>query len=309
MPNYIVKANTNFPTQIVSDMFAKVNGRSSIAKLSAQKPIPFNGATEMVFTMDGKAQIVGESGKKDKGEANVEPVVIRPLKFLYQTRVSNEFMTMSEEARIPVLQNFADGFAKKIAEGLDIAAFHGLNPYTMAAATQVGNNHFDAAVTGNTATFVAASADDVIDTLIQTVVADGGVVNGIALSPTAGAALAAIKVNGVVQYPEFRFGQNPDNFYGMGSDVNPTVSMKAAAGTVTDHIILGDFQNAFRWGYAKNVPLEIIEYGDPDQTGRDLKAYNEICLRSEAFIGWGILDADSFARGIVTEAVSGSGSE
>ena len=87
MPNYIVKANTNFPTQIVSDMFAKVNGRSSIAKLSAQKPIPFSGATEMVFTMDGKAQIVGESGKKDKGEANVEPVVIRPLKFLYQTRV------------------------------------------------------------------------------------------------------------------------------------------------------------------------------------------------------------------------------
>lgn len=300
MPNYIVKANTNFPTQIVSDMFAKVNGRSSIAKLSAQKPIPFSGATEMVFTMDGKAQIVGESGKKDKGEANVEPVVIRPLKFLYQTRVSNEFMTMSEEARIPVLQNFADGFSKKIAEGIDIAAFHGLNPYTMTAATQVGTNHFDAAVTGNTATFVADSADDVIDALIQAVVADGGVVNGIALSPTAGADLAAIKVNGVVQYPEFRFGQNPDNFYGMRSDVNPTVSMKAAAGKTTDHIILGDFQNAFRWGYAKNVPLEIIEYGDPDQTGRDLKAYNEICLRSEAFIGWGILDADSFARGIVT---------
>ena len=300
MPNYIVNANAKFPTQIVSDMFAKVNGRSSIAKLSAQKPIPFSGATEMVFTMDGKAQIVGESGKKDKGEANVEPVVIRPLKFLYQTRVSNEFMTMSEEARIPVLQNFADGFSKKIAEGLDIAAFHGLNPYTMTAATQVGTNHFDAAVTGNTATFVAATADDVIDSLIQAVVADGGVVNGIALSPTAGAALAAIKVNGVVQYPEFRFGQNPDNFYGMKSDVNPTVSMATSGAASVDHIILGDFQNAFRWGYAKNVPLEIIEYGDPDQTGRDLKAYNEICLRSEAFIGWGILDADSFARGIVT---------
>ena len=300
MPNYIVNANTKFPTQIVSDMFAKVNGRSSIAKLSAQKPIPFSGATEMVFTMDGKAQIVGESGKKDKGEADAEPVVIRPLKFLYQTRVSNEFMTMSEEARIPVLQNFADGFSKKIAEGLDIAAFHGLNPYTMTAATQVGTNHFDAAVTGNTAAFVAATADDVIDSLIQAVIADGGVVNGIALSPTAGAALAAIKVNGVVQYPEFRFGQNPDNFYGMKSDVNPTVSMAASGAGSVDHIILGDFQNAFRWGYAKNVPLEIIEYGDPDQTGRDLKAYNEICLRSEAFIGWGILDADSFARGTVT---------
>ncbi len=52
----------------------------------------------------------------------------------------------------------------------------------------------------------------------------------------------------------------------------------------------------FKWGYAENVPLEIIEYGDPDGSGRDLKAYNEILLRAEAFIGWGILDTDAFAR-------------
>ena len=44
------------------------------------------------------------------------------------------------------------------------------------------------------------------------------------------------------------------------------------------------------------MPLEIIQFGYPDGTGRDLKAYNEICLRAEAFIGWGILDATAFAR-------------
>ena len=42
--------------------------------------------------------------------------------------------------------------------------------------------------------------------------------------------------------------------------------------------------------------MEIIEYGDPDGTGRDLKAYNEILLRTEAYIGWGILDEKAFAR-------------
>ena len=42
--------------------------------------------------------------------------------------------------------------------------------------------------------------------------------------------------------------------------------------------------------------MKTIEYGDPDGTGRDLQAYNEICLRAEAFIGWGILDEDAFAR-------------
>lgn len=295
MPNYIVNANTDFPAPLISEMFEKVNGRSSIAKLSAQKPIPFAGATEFVFTMDGKAQIVGESGKKEKNQSNKEPVVIRPIKFVYQTRITNEFMYMSDEARIPYLKAFADGFSKKIAEGLDISAFHGLNPYTMTAATQIATNNFEAVVTGNVGTYAAATVDDDIDTQIQAVVAGGGVVNGIALSPTAGADLAKIKVNGVVQYPEYRFGQNPDSFYGMGSDVNPTVSAHASGASHIVHVILGDFQNAFRWGFAKNVPLEIIEYGDPDQTGRDLKAYNEVCLRSEAYIGWGILDADSFA--------------
>ena len=57
---------------------------------------------------------------------------------------------------------------------------------------------------------------------------------------------------------------------------------------------MGDFQNAFRWGYAKNIPLEVIEYGDPDGQG-DLTRTNEVVLRAEAFIGWGILDPNSFA--------------
>lgn len=60
--------------------------------------------------------------------------------------------------------------------------------------------------------------------------------------------------------------------------------------------MVGDFTNAFKWGYAENIPLEIIEYGDPDGTGRDLKAYNEVLLRAEAYIGWGILDERAFAR-------------
>lgn len=296
MPNYIVKANTDFPAPLVAEMFQKVNGKSTIAKLSAQKPIPFAGVTEFVFTMDGKAEVVGESGQKSQNEANVEPKVIRPIKFLYQTRITDEFMNMSEEARVPYLQAFAEGFSKKIAEGLDLAAFHGLNPKTLAKATAViGTNDFDDEVTSNITTYVPATPDDVIDTMIQAIANGGGVVNGIALSPTAGADLAKVKVNGVVQYPEYRFGQNPDAFYGMASDVNQTVSQMATGAAKTDHIILGDFQNAFKWGYAKNVPLEIIEYGDPDGTGRDLKAYNEVCLRSEAYIGWGILDESCFA--------------
>ena len=287
--------NVAFPAPLVAEMFSTVQGHSALAKLSASKPIPFNGETEMIFSMAGEASIVGEGANKPAGDASVTPKVIKPVKFVYQHRVSNEFIYASEEGKLNYLQTFADGFAKKIARGLDIAALHGINPADLANASFKATNSFDGLVT-NTVTYAAASVDANIDAAIAMITANDREVNGLALSPTAGSALAAIKVNGVAQYPEFRFGQNPDAFYGMGSDVNNTVSVTGAAtGSDTDHVVVGDFANAFKWGYAMNIPLEVIEYGDPDGLG-DLKRTNEVVLRAEAFIGWGILDPASFAR-------------
>lgn len=290
-------ATTNFPAQLVSEMFNTVQGHSALAKLCAAKPIPFSGETVFTFSMGGEVSIVGEGENKPAGDAAAVPKTIRPVKMVYQHRVSDEFMYASEEGRLPILQTFADGFAKKMARGLDIAGFHGLNPADLTAASFRATNSFDGLVT-NTVTYAAATVDDNINAAVQAVIGGERAVNGIAMSPAAGTALSAIKVNGVPQYPEFRFGQNPEAFYGMTSDVNDTVA-KIATGGKADHVIVGDFQNAFRWGYAKNVPLEVIEFGDPDGQG-DLKRTNEVVLRAEAYIGWGVLDAASFA--IVREA-------
>ena len=283
------------PEELVTEIFNKVNGHSSIAKLSAQKPLPFNGEKEFVFTMPGEASIVAEgTAKPDSGNAVFTPVVIRPLKFVYQTRITDEFLNSAEEAQLNYLKAFGDGFAVKIARALDIASMHGLNPATSAAVAALATNCFDGAIQ-NTVTYAAASADDNLDAAVQAIVANGMSVNGIAISPAFGAAMAKIKVNGVVQYPEFRFGGAPSSFAGYALDMNNTLTVAASGAAKTDHAIVGDFANAFRWGYSKNVPLKVIEYGDPDGAGRDLQQYNEVCLRAEAYIGWGILDADSFA--------------
>ena len=63
-----------------------------------------------------------------------------------------------------------------------------------------------------------------------------------------------------------------------------------------DKAIVGDFENMFKWGYAKEVPMEVIKYGDPDNTGKDLKGYNQVYLRAETYIGWGIFAPSHFAR-------------
>ena len=289
-------ATTNFPPQLVTQMFNAVKGHSALAKLCAADPIPFAGETVFTFSMGGEVAIVGEGENKPAGDASVAPKIIRPVKMVYQHRVSDEFLGMSDEGRLPILQAFADGFAKKIARGVDIAAFHGINPANKADASFKATNSFDGEVTNNVVTYAAATVDDNIDAAVQMVIGDEYEVNGIALSPTAGSALSKIKVSGVAQFPEYRFGQNPGSFYGMTSDVNSTVEVTGtAAGSDTDHVIVGDFQNAFKWGYAKDIPLEVIEYGDPDGQG-DLKRTNEVVLRSEAYVGWGILAADAFAR-------------
>lgn len=286
-----ITTSTNlFPEKLVSDVFSKVKGHSSLAKLSGQSPIPFSNTEQMVFTMDGEASIVGEGENKPAGEAAFKSVTIAPIKFVYQHRLTDEFVNLAEEDQIPYLQAFTDGFAVKMARALDIAAMHGVNPATKTAVDALAAKNFDMASVGKITTTAGAEDDD-IDSAVQAVAAADGVVTGIAMAPAFGASMAKIKVNGVVQYPEFRFGGNPDAFYGMGSDVNNTV----AFGDSKDLAIVGDFQNAFKWGYAQNIPCEVIEYGDPDGQG-DLKRMNQIVLRAEAFIGWGILDTDSFKR-------------
>ena len=300
MADNSLKSGTLFKPELVKELISKVQGKSVLAKLSAQTPIPFNGTEQFIFNLEGNAQIVGEGEQKGAGKATLTSKVIKPIKFVYQARITDEFKYASEEKQIQYLQSFSDGFAKKIAEAFDIAALHGLEPKSMTDASFRATNSFDGQITANVVTYAEATFDDNIEAAVQQVTAKGGTVTGIAISPVGGQALAKIKdTNKNPLYPEFRFGQNPNSFYGMASDINKNLTVTGGTAE-TDHAIVGDFQNMFKWGYAENIPLEIIEYGDPDGAGRDLKAYNEICLRAEAFIGWGILDTDAFARVKVT---------
>ena len=291
-----LERGTFFKPELVTDIMNKVQGRSTLAKLSNQQPIPFNGTEQFIFNLEGNAQIVGEGELKGAGKAVIATKVITPLKFVYQARITDEFLYASEEKRLEFLKHYSEGFSKKIAEAFDIAVIHGLEPKSLTDATFKSTNSFDGLVTGNVVTYNATKVDDNIDDAVQAIVATDNEVTGIALSPVAGQAMSKIKDKfDNVKYPEFRFGQRPDNFFNMDLDMNKTLIVQGGTAK-KNHAIVGDFQNRFKWGYAANIPMEIIEYGDPDGTGRDLKAYNEILVRTEAYIGWGILDEKAFAR-------------
>ena len=64
-------SSTLFRPELTQEIFNKVKGHSTLAKLSRTVPMPFADTETFVFTMDGEAAIVGEGGNKPAGEANI----------------------------------------------------------------------------------------------------------------------------------------------------------------------------------------------------------------------------------------------
>lgn len=288
----VISKGTLFDPVLVKELFNKVKGKSSLATLCAQTPIPFNGQKEFIFTMDDEVDLVAENGKKTRGSAALEPVKIIPLKVEYGARISDEFLYASEEEQIDTLRNFSDGFAKKAARGLDIMAFHGVNPRSKTASTLIGTNHFD-----NGVTVVAQDSkspktpDALIEDAIAAVQGNEYDISGLTMAPSFRADLAKmVDTSGRKIYPDLAWGNAPSQMNGIQTITNNTVSFNSSK----DLAVVGDF-SAFKWGYSKEIPLEIIPYGDPDNSGQDLKGCGQVYIRAEAYIGWGIMDKSAFA--------------
>ncbi len=296
------KANL-FDPVLVTTLIDAVKGKSSLAQLSAQEPVPFNGQKEFVFTMGSEANLVAENGAKPAGTIGLAPVIINPVKIEYGARVSDEFMYAAEEERIDILKSFNDGFAKKAARALDIMAIHGMNPRTAAVSDLLGSNYFDknagdagfVPVTYEGASGSEIDANTLVETAIGTI-AEGYDATGMAMSNAFRTKLSKLTLgtdNKQPMFPELGWGRAPGVINGLPVSVNSTVSF----GSSTDLALVGDFENAFKWGYSKEIPLKVIEYGCPDNDTEagDLQGHNQVYLRCELYLGWGILDKAAFA--------------
>lgn len=288
----ILSKGSKFDPVLVKELFDKVKGKSSLAALCDQTPIAFNGQKEFIFTMDDEVDLVAENGKKTRGSVSLAPVIIVPVKIEYGARISDEFLYASEEEQIEILRNFSDGFAKKAARGLDIMAFHGVNPRSKTASTLIGTNHFD-----NGVTVVAQDSespktpDALIEDAIAAVQGNEYDISGLTMAPSFRADLAKmVDTSGRKIYPDLAWGNAPSQMNGIQTITNNTVSFNSSK----DLAVVGDF-SAFKWGYSKEIPLEIIPYGDPDNSGQDLKGCGQVYIRAEAYIGWGIMNKSAFA--------------
>lgn len=286
-----------FPAEIAAGFLNMVKGKSSLAALCGQSPIPFNGSKTFTFSMDNEIDVVAEAGAKSAGGGTVGAVTIQPIKVEYGMRVSDEFLYGSEEVALDILRAFSEGWAVKLAKGFDIMAMHGVNPRTgLAASGTIGNNHFDYAA-GTKITYLGSSstAYQNVDAAIAGINGADHEATGAVMGSTIRAALAAMVDSDTRPvFPELAWGGRPSTLNGLRTEFNSSTVEYNSAKT---RAIIGDFANYFKWGIAKEMPMEVIQYGNPDNdaTAGDLKGHNQVYLRGEAFIGWGILDGSAFA--------------
>lgn len=290
----ILTRGSLLPPVVTNQMFNKVRGKSSLARLSGSEPIPFNGETVFTFSMDSEVDLVGENGAKSNGGGTVAAIQMIPVKVEYGLRVSDEFRYGSDEIRLQYLTSFAEGFANKVARGIDIMAFHGVNPRSKQKASVITNKNFDDLIS-NTVVFDSSQPDKNIVDAIALVEGAEHDVSGLAIAPAMKNALAKL-TKGSSSYepmfPELGWGATVGAINGLPTDANSTVSFNSGA----DRAIVGNFASFFKWGFAKQIPIEVIEYGNPDNSALgDLKGHNQVYLRGEAYVGWGIIDPSAFA--------------
>ena len=283
-----------FTPQLTNQLINTVRGKSSLARLRASQPLPFNGETEFTFSLDSEVDLVAENGAKSNGGGTVATVTMQPVKVEYGMRVSDEFKYAAEEIQLQYLQAFADGFAKKVARGLDIMAFHGVNPRSKQTASALNNKNFDDLVE-NTIVYDSSAPQDNVAAAVSLIEANEHDVTGMAMSPSFKSALATLKTGSTSyapMFPELGWGAEVSQINGLPVDANSTVNFNSNL----DRAIVGNFADYFKWGIARQIPVEIIEYGNPDNSeAGDLKGHNQIYLRGEAYIGWGILVPEAFA--------------
>ena len=296
-------SDVTLPTQIVDGIVEKSKTASTIAALSTQEPMRFGDATIVTFDDDLTAEFVEESGAKSEDDATPGSVVAIPHKAVVNFRTSDEFLIADEDYQLGILDKFEEKCARALARGLDLGAYYRINPRTGNQITAWSN--YMNTTTNRVEIGASPQADLLLEQAAGLVIGDGYSPTGVALDPSFSWTLSTARYNdGRKKYPELGFGVDLSSIEGLRASVSSTVSGKPVDGAVADNkvrAIVGNFEQGVRWGVQRNFPFRMLEFGDPDNTGRDLAGHNEVLFRAEVIYAWYVF-ADQFA--VIEDAVA-----
>ncbi|HJI81595.1 MAG TPA: phage major capsid protein [Eggerthellaceae bacterium] len=279
------------PASVVTEISGKVKDTSTIAALSPARPKIFNDENYMVFNSTSEGEVVAEGAKKGSYENDIDIIVGKRFKVVTTTRVSNELQWADEDNQLEIINAIQEDQTAAIGRVLDYVVYHRFNPKPKQALSGFTGLVSDSSVNTVTATDdPSADIDNMVDALI-----DYGI-SGIALSRLFASALRKLRVpaTGMRLYPEIPLNLNVGDLDGIPAATSNTVNGRLITPDTGVRAIMGDF-NMIKWGMVRDMWSEVIEYGDPDGTGNDLKAYNQIAFRTEAVMSYAVLEPAAFA--------------
>ncbi|MER2134183.1 MAG: phage major capsid protein [Arthrobacter sp.] len=300
------EAKVLLPRTIADGMISEARTQSTVAALSGREPQKFGETDYIIFNDFPKAEFVEEGADKASTTGGYDAVTAKPKKAQVTMRFNQEVQWASEDHQLSILSDLAGAGQVALARALDLGLYHRINPLTGSVLSGWDN------YLGSTTKRVERGAADAdadlraaAGMLIQASPSWG--VNGIAIDPKFAWDLSELQTknadgspSGTQRYPQLGFGANVTNFMGVNTAQGNTVSGTPESTDTGIRAIVGDFQNGIRWGVQRELPVELIRFGDPDGQG-DLKRKNQIALRLEIVYGWYVF-ADRFA--VVEDAVA-----
>lgn len=293
------EAKVLMPRNIADGMIQQTRTTSTVAKLSNSEPQRFGETDYIIFNSFPKAEFVEEGANKGSSTGGFTSVTGKPHKAQVTMRFNEEVQWADEDYQLDVLKQLAGSGEVALSRALDLGLYHRINPLTGTAITA-----WDNYLTSTTKRVEIATADADADLraavgLLLNADTSWGV-NGVAIDPRFAWSLANLQTknadgspSGVQRYPNLGFGTDVTSILGINAAQGNTVAGTPEATDTKVRAIVGDFQNGIRWGVQRELPVELIRFGDPDGQG-DLKRKNQIALRLEIVFGWYVF-ADRFA--------------
>lgn len=294
--------DVTLPTQTVDGIVEKTKTTGTIAALSNQEPMRFGNVDIVTFDDDLTAEFVEQSAAKSEDSAAPDKVTAVPHKAVVNFRTSDEFKIADEDYQLGILNKFEEKCARALGRALDLGAYYRLNPRTGTAITSWTN--YLNTTTNRVEIGASPQADLILEQAAGLVIGDGYSPTGVALDPSFSWTMSTARYSdGRKKYPELGFGVDVSSVEGLRASVSSTVSGKPVDGAAADNkvrAIVGNYEQGIRWGVQKTFPFRMLEFGDPDNTGRDLAGHNEVLFRAEVIFAWYVFP-DQFA--VIEDAV------
>lgn len=281
------------PNEMAGALISKVRDESVVAKLA-----PASAGTTILndqytlVTTEPEFEAVAESGEKSQSDFATAPKITGNVKFAATLRFSQEVLWADDDTQLEVLTGATDSLAAAASRALDYGIIHGVSPKTGSAIT--GVTALATAATQQTATSPADPVTD-IDTMPDAIIGNHWNVTGLALAPSYALAMRKVRNDaGARLFPDLPLDiRSTSAVEGIAAAVSGTVNGDLITPATGIKAIMGDW-GLVKWGIVRQIPTKLIEYGDPDNTGRDLQGHNEVALRMEVVYKWVVIDPLGF---------------